>query len=508
MFKRTNRRRSLIAGGAFVAILLGAAPAGSTTASKPYAVPVGDAYETTPLFSVGDRVPETSNPSKEYQMVGIPDGLGLHSTGSTRTLFMNHEFNKTIVSEPVVGGPGYRGSFVSKFLLDEKGSPVSGERAFDTVYLEDQYVAPAAQTDNTAPAIARLCSGFLAATNVGFDQPIYLAGEESDGADTWDGRGGLGFAFFNNEAHALPALGRFSKENVVVASRTRSKTVVIPLEDGPSTPDSQLYMYVGTKDTNGGASTLERNGLVDGILYVFVSRESGQTSEATFQNGTLKGRWVAIPGAENMTDVELEAASDAVGAFGFVRIEDGAFGVENPNEFHFVTTGGNKGAGNELGRLYTLRLNPGNPTAQPRLHVDYNADQVIAAGDDIAISPDNVDASSDYLMIQEDGTTQSRAVMASKNRDGSIWRFPLDGSNTFSRVNVAARERIAELDPPGRDGVPVGPGVWETSGIIDSSATFGEDTWLFDVQAHKPTNPPDPATQVEDGQLLLLTPTD
>jgi hypothetical protein len=52
--------------------------------------------------------------------------------------------------------------------------------------------------------------------------------------------------------------------------------------------------------------------------------------------------------------------------------------------------------------------------------------------------------------------------------------------------------------------VPVGPGVWETSGIIDASSLFGGDTWLFDVQAHSPTAAPAPNT-VEDGQLLLLT---
>jgi hypothetical protein len=50
----------------------------------------------------------------------------------------------------------------------------------------------------------------------------------------------------------------------------------------------------------------------------------------------------------------------------------------------------------------------------------------------------------------------------------------------------------------------VGPGVWETSGIIDGKSVFGPDTWLFDVQAHPPTAAPSPGT-VEDGQLLLMS---
>ena len=35
---------------------------------------------------------------------------------------------------------------------------------------------------------------------------------------------------------------------------------------------------------------------------------------------------------------------------------------------------------------------------------------------------------------------------------------------------------------------------------------FGDGAWLFDVQAHTPTMPPNPATQVEDGQLLIMLP--
>jgi hypothetical protein len=104
-------------------------------------------------------------------------------------------------------------------------------------------------------------------------------------------------------------------------------------------------------------------------------------------------------------------------------------------------------------------------------------------------------------MINEDGTTESRLVMASKGRDGSIWRFELKKH----RVDLGTAKRVAELDPPGWDGVAVGPGIWETSGIIDASRVYGKDWWLSDVQAHSPTAAPAPGT-VEDGQLFLLRP--
>ena len=124
----------------------------------------------------------------------------------------------------------------------------------------------------------------------------------------------------------------------------------------------------------------------------------------------------------------------------------------------------------------------------------YNADQIIAAGGDIAVSPDNIGVSQDYVMIQEDGTAQSRPVMAAKGRKGNIWRL--------NRLTGAV-ENIASLTSVGRDGLLTGPGVWETSGIIDTSSIFGRDSWLFDVQAHSPTAAPRPNT-VEDGQLLLM----
>jgi secreted PhoX family phosphatase len=259
-------------------------------------------------------------------------------------------------------------------------------------------------------------------------------------------------------------------------------------------------MYVGTKQQGGEA--MSRNGLDNGKLYTFVSDDPTKNSETTFTSGSLTGHWVEVPGAEALTDAQLETASDGLGAMGFVRIEDGAWSKRSRNDFFFVTTGGNKAAGNELGRLYHVRLGA-DPRTPATLEVVYNADAMIANGGDTAISPDNVDTSGDQLMINEDGTTQSRAVMAQKGRDGSIWRFNLVGGNNGQTADGASGKRVAQVDPPGRDGVPVGPGVWETSGIINLGGVFGGNVWLFDVQARAPTTAPAPGT-VEDGQLLLM----
>jgi hypothetical protein len=422
---------------------------------------------------------------------------------------MNHELNSNTLSEPIVGGPKNRGAIVSQWILDSDGDPIAGRRAYDRVFNEDMFVGPAPDATNTTRALARFCSGFLAGRANGFDRWIYLTNEEEQtAANTFDGMGGVSVAIYDNELHTLPDLGRYSKENTVVQPHRGTRAVIFSTEDGPPTLDNQLYMYIGKKRRSARASVLERNGLVDGTLYVFRSLDPARNSERTFVTGSVRGEWVPIPNAGALTDVQLEAASDAANAMTFVRPEDGAFNPNNPNEFFFDTTGSSSGSDegvNELGRLYSLRLHSGNPLKSATLTIVYNADLVVAGGGDTALSPDNLDTSRRYLMINEDGTTESRAVMAAKGRDGSIWRFDLVKGRGVG-VDASTATRVAELNPPGRDGVPVGPGVWETSGIIDASALFGDDTWLSDAQAHPPTTPPGgPTVTVEDGQLFVMS---
>ena len=499
-------RRSAVVGLAALALVTAAAPTLGISPAKPYAIELpGSGYETTPLWSVGERYPETSNPAKQYQMIGIPDGLGGHrGPNGTRVVYMNHELGSAVSSEPTLGDPLNRGAFVTKAILDRDGNVISAERAYDFVFNENDFHGPAADTSNSTRAFSRFCSSSLAGPEHGFDRHIYITNEEEGTpANSFDGMGGLAVAIVDNNLYTLPKMGRFSWENTLIQPTKGRLTVAMGMEDGPFALDpavenSQIYMYVGTKERTPGASVLRRNGLDNGQLYVLAPANGAPASEADFESGSIKVQWVLIPDAEDLDEAELEAASDAVNAFRFARPEDGAFDLRDPRRFVFVTTGGATGE-NELGRLYELKLGR-NPLAEATLEMVYNADQIIANGGDIAISPDNIDISRDYLMVQEDGTTESRIVMGSKGRDGSIWRFRIgDGG-----VSLRSAKRIVELDPPGRDGnATVGPGIWETSGIIDASKLYGSGSWLFDVQAHAPTTPPGP-NQIEDGQLLLL----
>ena len=499
-----KRRRVVL--GATVAVLVGAGAALATTSStKPYTVGIAGGYETKALLSVGDQVPETSHKSKRYQMVGIPDGLGAYKSRKGTTVFMNHELDEL----HAVGAERRRTAQPRRVRLEGHPRPPREgglRRARVRLGLQREHVRrPRSGGRKRDAAFSRFCSGSLAGPEHGFDRQIYFTNEEEGTpANSFDGKGGLTVAITDNKLFTIPKLGRFSWENSLVQPTKGKRTLIMGMEDGPATQaiaseNSQLYMYVGTKERHHGASVLRRNGLDNGQLYVLAPADGVTAEETVFRNGVIAVKWHLIPNAGDLDEAQLEAASDAVNAFRFARTEDGAFNKRNPNEYLFVTTGEAPGA-DVLGRLWSLNLHPGNPLRPGTLEVLYNADDVIAAGGDTAISPDNIDVSDDYLMINEDGTASSRPVMAAKNRDGSIWRFDIDEGG----VDVSSKLRVAELDPPGRDGVAVGPGVWETSGIIDAEDLFGDNTWLFDVQAHPPTVGPGTNT-VEDGQLLLMT---
>jgi Bacterial protein of unknown function (DUF839) len=514
-----GRALALVATAVFAVVVSATVAGAAIQPIKRYAVELpGSGYETKRLLSVGDTVPLTGSPAKQYQMVGIPDGLGAHrNSDGTRTIFMNHELpvSPTVAtSQPIIGDPLNRGAIVSKLVVDRRGNVLSGDGAYDVVYDESQpspVAQPAPDASNSTRPFSRFCSATLVGPPDGFDRWIYMPNEEEGTeANTFDQKGGVAVAIFDNELHTLPKLGRFAWENTVPQPSMGSRTLIMGLEDGPFavTPgveNSQVYMYVGSKEQGAGVSALNRNGLDNGILYVLAPVDPTQRTEADFgdEDGSIPVKWVAVPNADSTTETQLEAASDAAGAINFARPEDGAFNKKNKNQFFFVTTGGLAGA-NELGRLYSLRINPADPTAHGTLRVVYEADEVIAAGDDIAISPDNIDTSDKYLMINEDGTTESRIVMGEKGRDGSIWRFKVNGGS--GGIDVDSAKRVAELDPPGQlGGGTVGPGIWETSGITDTSSLFGDGSWIFDVQAHPPTIAPGVNTW-EDGQLLLLSP--
>ncbi len=493
----TLRRRTTIVALGLIALLAGPGTAGAETPR--YAASVHPAYRVRTLVSVGDRLPRTGEPGARFRMVGRPDGLGFDERADgTARLWMSHELAVDVSSRPLPGEPAVRGAFVSAWRLDARGDPVSGDVAFDDVYQDRRLVGPLATETNGTPAFGRFCSGFFAGAEVGFDPPMYLASEEATAPSTFSPLGGQAVAIYGGEAHALSALGHLQRENAIVQPAPGRRTAIVVLEDGAAS-DSQLYLYLGRKDPD-AKHPLVRNGLIGGHLFVFAAVDPGVVTEGDITSGTVDGRWVRIPGAALLDDVGLEEAADAAGALGFVRLEDGAFPPTAPHDFVFASTGGDEAAGNGLGRLYHLQLDPRSPRGPAALRLAYDADLVVGAGEDGPISPDNLEVVGGHLFVQEDATAAGQAALVALEREAGMWRFDLVRGPSGTAPDGASAVQVVTLRPPGRDGTPLpGPGVWESSGVLRGTHGLA----FFDVMAHPPTLPPGAGT-VEDGQLLLI----
>jgi hypothetical protein len=295
------RASALIASATFIGASA-LAQDGFVTSIKPYTVPVGGEYQVVPILSVGDKVPETSDPSKQYQMVGIPDGLGAYANpDGTVSVLMNHELTKNTTSQPVIGGPLNRGALISRFILAQDGSVLSGERAYDTVF--DHFAGtsfPAADSTNGSRAFSRFCSASIAGPDGGFDRPIYLAGEESGGADTFDGRGGQLTATFDNQIHTLKKFPRIPWENALPRPVRRERGRRHEHGRRPRHARFAALHVCRQKRTARRLQRAQPQRLDNGKVYAFRSKDPSRNSENTFLYGSIIGEWVEIPNVENL----------------------------------------------------------------------------------------------------------------------------------------------------------------------------------------------------------------
>jgi hypothetical protein len=452
---------------------------GFRTDDAAYIKPLLPQVEVVPLLTVGESVPLTGDPSRSYRLVGIPDGMGAYKTpdGKIR-LFVNHELKKDAVSQPIAGAPLQTGAFISEFVLTADLKIVSGKPAFTTIFR-------GTDPQPAGGSLGRLCSGFLAGPETGFDRAIYLTGEESMGAETLDGKGGQAIAVANGVAYLLPEMGRFSKENIVAVRGTGIKTVVFGLEDGPSGLKSQLYLYIGEKKFS-STHPLERNGLAGGRLYVFKATTTGKTDESNFRksDGVIVGRWMPLADAGRMNDVELDERSRAAGSFNFDRLEDGTYDRNKTGIFYFVSTGGSSSA-NRRGRLYKLTFDVNDPVNRP------STLEILLEGDagDPLLNPDNLDANEEGQLLIEEDTASLKSFLT--GRANFLWLYDLKSGKL---------ERVAEA-----------LNRWEPSGAIDASAFFGPG-WLVNVQAGSISSREASRLQgydqdaylAEGGQILLL----
>jgi hypothetical protein len=224
----------------------------------------------------------------------------------------------------------------------------------------------------------------------------------------------------------------------------------------------------------------------------------------------------------------LEYWSQLNNVFQFVRVEDLAYdkrpGMQNV--VYVVDSGrgtaGDPQAGRSTnGRVWRMELDPDNLRKVDSLSVFVEGDDQPVKTLNEVHQPDNIETTETGLLLTEDPGSSQQFILADQGLPNAttarLWYVPFSGSpEVVAKVDQSA-DGVAGTDVDGR---PNGNwGAWETSGIVDASAAFGEGAFLIDVQAHTlwvdrapgedtfidaETVNPDFTYKREGGQLLLI----
>jgi hypothetical protein len=237
----------------------------------------------------------------------------------------------------------------------------------------------------------------------------------------------------------------------------------------------------------------------------------------------------------------LEYWSQLHNVFDFVRVEDLAYDKRPGmgNVVYVVDSGRGRRPTDGLdtpfrstnGRVWKMVLDPANPRKVTSFGLFVEGDDNPVKTVDELHQPDNIETTPTGILVTEDPGSSQQFTAADQINDAArattarLWYVPYSGQ--------AGKEIVAKVDQSA-DGGPtdVGPeptlnpsignwGAWESSGIVDASAAFGEGSYLIDVQAHtlwvdKAPGPdtfigtdvvpddPDFTFKREGGQLLLI----
>jgi serralysin len=539
-------------GALVTGVLVTPALPASAGVGDPSMVQGENGYAAAPIHTGGDSY-------GGYTPPGVLDGIGAYERdGCTVRVFANHELGwgdgyAYEIGDGAGGSFELTGSRVSYFNVDKSSRAiVDAGFAYDAIYdAEGSRATDLSFLQNGFTGLSRLCSASLFEPHQfgggrGFEDRIFLTGEEDGGNFNPIGGGEWALDPETGSLWALPDLSRGAWENATVLDTGSRKTVAVALSDDTSPFDADgdgedeaapLYLYVGTKDPGGDFAA--RNGLREGTLHVWVPRRD-VTSPAEFsRNGTLVGDWVALdtsPGTPSEdgssgydsygspTQRNLWTQAEELGAFGFSRPEDVATNPASGNQFVLASTGVDTyvGGADTFGTLYTVKTRFGSMKANVRIIYDGDADPARSLR-----SPDNLDWADDGRIYVEEDKAEDQSLTgeplfgagAANPQEASIVHMDENGHG-LTRVgqidrNVVLDNSIA-TPTDAVDDLAGEVGGWETSGIVDVSTLFGEragSLFLFDVQAHgiddqERFNADSRITDgdlKEGGQLLFLT---
>lgn len=468
-------------------------------------------YTVDPIFTVGDKI-------GNYVPPGILDGIGAFSLNDTTVRFyVNHELsNAAGYQYTLKNGTQLPGARVSFFDVDKRTFEITNSGlAYDTIVNRKGEVVDAA-SDLEFAGLNRFCSAALFEANqfgtgIGLSDRIFFTGEETNG--------GSQFALDakTNTLYALPWFGRAAWENVTELNTGRTDKVAFLVGDdrGPA----PLILYVGDKNAKNDGSFLDRNGLGQGKLFVWVADDPSNPSDAieadprnfSGTNNSTGGKFVAIdyyrpdlasagPIAQTAlgydsqgfaTQAQQDKLAADVGAFLFSRPEDVSTNPQDGTQAVLASTGRENifGGADTWGTTYKVdvdfnNINTGDITA--KLDILYDGND--ADKKDFGLrSPDNLDWADDgKIYIQEDRAIPAALFGATSKEETSIWSLDpaaADPSSTLTRIAQVDRSGV----PSGQvDSNPADLGNWETSGILDVSTLFGNqpgEVLVFDVQA-------------------------
>ena len=439
-----------------------------SSSTQAWLKPTSAAWQVKPLLNVGDAVG-----AKNYRMVGIPDGLGaLDNNDGTLSIYMNHEIGKDQGKNRKHFG---RGAFVSHWSLDIASLKITdGE---DLIKQTKLWLADDKKHVNApAHSFNRLCSADLpplsalydAASGKGFNGRLFMNGEE-------DREGGRGFAHVvtgeqKGISYELPYLGKFAWENAVANPSTGVKTVVMGMDDSPG---GQVYMYVGEKRAAG--NPVEQAGMMGGNLYA-VKVDGKRFGFASFGDVSA------------MSGDELEKAGQKAGVANFMRPEDGAWDVNNPNVFYFATTDKIDGTS----QLFQLTFDDINkPENGGAIKVVLNARDIGAQ------MFDNITVAGDGKVLVEEDPGDNPHMAA-------IWNFDPKTGKAEKVLRVAPEAFLDKNSPAYLTQDEENSGIIEITDLVHKAPWFEANKRYFlgSLQVHAKSSDPE---LIEGGQLYLIT---
>jgi len=505
----------------------------------------GPNLQVSSLLTNGEFVNGLKPGDSVYTPTGIFDGLGAYDNrDGTYTVLANSELGATAGLPYLVDGVALTGARISKFIIDKdidndasngyQSAVIAGGIAYTSIVdVNGNRVTDAAQING---GFNRFCSGSFERANQfgkdrGFADSLYLTGEEADE--------GLFYALDTktDTMYALAGLGRGGWETAIQVDTGSRNTVGVLLMDDNTAP---IYLWVGEKSSSKRADFLERNGLAadQGNLYTWVptggsigtaAGTAGVPDSADLNALALgtaaAGRWVLVGSGTQVAgwdEATLRANANALGALQLSRLEDANINPSNGQQVVFATTGNSAfGGADTFGNLITLDLSDAfnrrgliSSSNGTDLTVIYDGDRSIAAWDaangngngvidtaeqgafgaTIIRNPDNLTWSKDgFVYVQEDRSVPSGFF---SQQEASI--FKVSATATDPVTGQAVNERWVQIDRTAvptaygqSDPNPADYGNWESSGIIDVSAIYGEaagSLFLADVQAHNLTN--------------------